>query len=241
MPDTAPMRLNGASFTRDKTGLIKIVVPWEVHAIEDCVLFTPDDPPLGLPIVDRAADEFAVGTWTLKLTYEGMGDDGKNEFDNAGTVEVELDTSMSKDPMESSPVFDFLKSKYGWNAAKKEFPEFMPAAAAGQQSPVSGQKKTPEKNDLFGSDGYLAIGAIFRLSYSTKNAPSDLMDGIGEVVEIPPGFNLLGIPVPRGRNWLKLAPKPVVRGNATKIVMEHMMSGPRKWNKDAYSFAQLHA
>jgi len=80
------MRLNGGTFKRDETGLISIVMPWEVSTLDDCILFIPDPAPYGLPIVDRSAEEFTVGTWTLKLTYEGGGTDNVT-FDSDAAID----------------------------------------------------------------------------------------------------------------------------------------------------------
>jgi hypothetical protein len=98
------MRLNGAKFRRDKTGLITITVPWEVYSPDDCNSFVPtESAPLGLLITDRSADESEVGTWLLVLTYEGrVGPQQPTE------IVVELDSSMAQDPIESHPNFDAI-------------------------------------------------------------------------------------------------------------------------------------
>lgn len=208
--------------------------------MEECRLFTPQEQPLGLPIVDRSAEEFTVGTWTLTLTYEGQAGEGDVSFEDDAALEVELDTSMSQDPIKSHPNFDTLKTKYGWDAGKEEFAETLPDAS-GSSTALSSSKKKARRNPLHGVDSYLVAGAVFRITYTSRNASADTLEGIGTVVERPPGWNLLGIPLPKGRNWLKLAPKIARRGNASRVVVEWMLSGPNGWIRDVYGAQQLRA
>lgn len=236
------MRLNGAKMKVEKTGAVTCTVPWEVHSETEVATFTPSNPPLGLPITDRDAEESEVGTWMLTLTYEGhVG--VEYSFDDENTIEVELDGSMAQDPIKAHPFFARLKTKYGWQALPEDggkygFPESMPGAA-GTETALSSAKKAQKTSELYGVENWLVVSAIFRVSFSARNAPDSLLDDIGEAVENPPGYHLLGIPRPRGRNWLKLAPKVRRAGNSTRVVLEYQLSGPRKVNKDVYSFAQI--
>lgn len=239
MSDSTPLRLNGAKFKRDKTGLITVNEPWEVYSIEDCALWVPSSFPFGLPIVDRSAEELEVGTWGLNLTYEGISRQAPPD-NNSDAFEVELDTSMAQDPIKSHPNFDVLKTKYGWDTAKEEFSETMPDTSAGNNgNALSGSNSKGKRNPLHGVESYLVVGAVFRVTFSTQDAPNDTLDGIGTVISQPPYWQYLRIPLPKGRNWLKLAPRITVRGNAARISMEWMLSGPYGWIKDVYGAAQL--
>lgn len=232
------MRLAGARFFADKTGLIRYTEPWEVHTLLECASFIPANV-LGLPIVERAAEEFGdVATWKLVLTYEGMTSSEGVNFESSEAVEVEIDGSMSGDPIQSHPNFAVLKVKFGWNTAKEEFAETLPTTS-GQQTALSGSKTKSRRNPLHGEDSYLAVGAVFRVTYTTRNPPNDVLEGIGTVVERPPGWGLLNIAHPRGRNWLKLAPRVRLRGNAGSYAAEWMLSGPNGWIRDVYGAAQL--
>lgn len=232
MPDTEPARRPGASFRRTKTGIVTIVEPWEVYGYDLCETFVPRDRPFGFPIVNREADETEVGSFMLKLTFEGLAGEGTRDVDNASEdiLEAELDGNMSGDTLKSHPNWQFIAAKYGYSTTTEEFPVNMPTTA--------GQAAQP--NDLHGSDSYLAVGAIFRLSFATKNPPSSIIDKIGEIFSLPPRYDLLGLPAPRGkRNWLKLAPKIDRRGRDKHVSLEFMLSGPRGWNRDVYNFSQL--
>ncbi len=233
------MRLNGAKYKRDKTGLIQVTIPWEVSTVEDCETFIPDEVPLGLPLIDRSAEEFTVGTWTLNLTYEGGGSDNVS-FDTDAKLELEIDASMSQDPIQSHPNFIAIAAKYGWNKDKGEFaPYITKQGTAGTGTALSGAQAGELPNPLYGTESFLNVGAVFRITYTAKTAPQDILDGVGTVFTIPPGYDLLGIPHPVGRNWLKLAPKVNRRGNATRTTLEYMLSGPWGWVKDVYGKQQL--
>lgn len=233
MSATEPLRINGASYRRQKTGIITVVQPWEVHTEAECDTFVPKDRPYGLPLIDRQADEWTVGTWTLKLTFEGMTGSGVSDIDKAGedVLQVELDGSMSQDTLKSNPNWETIEKKYGYSTIKEEFPKTLPKT----------DPKAPDvRNDLYGSDSYLAVGAIFRIVFASKNPPDSIMDKIGQIFSIPPRWELLRLAKPKGnRNWLKLTPKPVLRGNAIQTTMEFMLSGPNGWNRDVYNFSQL--
>jgi len=186
--EQAPLRLNGAKFRADKTGLISYVEPWEVYTLEQCATFTPSDRPLGLPITDRNAEEFEVGTWTLTLTYEGQAGDGDVSFDSADSLEIELDTTMSQDPIKSHPNFEALKGKYGWDTGKEEFAETLPATG-GQSSALSGSKKA-QRNPLHGVDSFLSVGALFRVTYAAKRPQLARIQGPSAAGQAPPEVSL---------------------------------------------------
>ncbi len=238
MSNTDPLRLNGAKFHRDKTGLISIVEPWEVYSLDQCANWEPSVLPLGLPITDRSAEEFETGTWQLTLTYEGEAGESSVSFDSSAAIEVELDSSLAQESIKSHPNWEALKKKYGWLTDKEEFPDTMPGAA-GDKTALSGAKKKPTRNPMHGTESWLSVGAVFRITYSSKSAPRDALEGVGTVVDRPPGFGLLGIAHPKGRNWLKDAPKVRVVGNASRISTEYIMSGPHGWLRDIYGAQQL--
>ena len=196
----APLRLNGAKFKADKTGLISIVEPWEVATLAECYTFAPEERPFGLPIVDRSAEEFVVGTWTLYLTYEGQSDDNDVSFDDDTRLEVELDPSMSQDPIQSHPNFEQIKVQYGWSTAKEQFAETLPYTGA-EAGALAGAKKS-RRNPLHGTDSFLSVGAIFRVTFSARNAPRNLLDGIGTVVETPEAGTISASPPRRAGTGL---------------------------------------
>ena len=210
--------------------------PWEVRTIDDCAQFVPTIRPLNLPVTDRSATEFEVGTWKLMLTYEGLDSESSFGFEDENLLEIELDGAMSQDSIKSNPNFPTLRDTYGYSEATGEFAPTV--AGDNLQNGLSGPPQ-PKASPLYGVDSYLAIGAIFRVTVVASNAPNSVMEKIGEIVERPPGYGFLGVPAPIGRNWLKLAPKISRKGNGTRISLEYMLSGPKGWNKEVYNFSQL--
>jgi len=236
MPD-APMRLNGASFSRDKTGLVRLVVPWEVYSIADCDHFVPSEN-VGLPITDRNAEETEIGSWKLMLTYEGLVQAAQpSEVDS---IEVEFKGNMAQDPIKSHPGFDKLKAIYGWEKiAGGQFPELLPGSASGGSAHGGGSASKGRLSEAFGTDSWLTAEGVFRATYTMRNAPQGLFDGVGTIIAVPRYWNLLGVPNPSNRNWFKCLPDVQRKGNAARITEEARLSGPKGWNKNIYGFSQL--
>lgn len=238
MPSREPLRLNGATFNRDKTGLVRVVVPWEVYTLADCDHFTPNEE-IGLPITDRSAEEFEVGTWRLLLTYEGLVQEPEPEDENS--IEVSFQGNMSQDPIRSHHNFAFLKKKYGWEkieGGSYGFPELLPASGTGSNPHGGGGTKT-KLSDVHGTEAWLVAEGVFTATYTTRNPPGDLMDGVGTAVGTPRHWRLLGIPVPRGRNFLKQMPDLDRRGSAVRVTEKYRMSGPKGINRDIYNTSQI--
>lgn len=238
MPNNAPLRLNGAKFKRDKTGLVSVTIPWEVYTIKDCDHFVPEED-LNLPITDRSASETEVGTWELLLTYEGLVEQPK--AGDGTSIEVEFDGNMAQDPIKSHPTFDKLKEKYGWNESgnDKGFPEDMPEVNKGSQSAHSGDAAKKKKSSVYGVDSWLVAEGVFRATYTLRAAPQGLLTNVGKAVATPRFWSLIGLQVPPGRDWLKVMPKISVKGNAVRITEEYRLSGPNGVNKDIYNFRQV--
>lgn len=229
-----PMRIGGGRYKRQRTGLITMSTVWVVHTEEELDTFTPVAP-YGLLMVDRDGEEIDAGEWKLTLTYEGLSGDGVTDLDNASAdvLEVELDGSMSQDTLKSHLNWEYIGKKYGWNSTKEEFSPTMPQQTGTGTGPA-------KRNELYGADSYLAVGAVFRVKFATRNAPASVLAKIGEIFEIPPRYELLKLPRPDARrNWLKLAPKVGSKGRDAEVALEFMLSGPNGWNRDVYNFSQL--
>lgn len=241
MPNTQPLRLNGATYRKTKSDGITIVEPWEVYTIEECETFVPSSRPFDLPVTDRSATEFEVGTWKLMLTYQGLADDGVTGFDDEDAHDLELDGSMTQDGIKSHPYFQALKSLYNWSDTKEAFLETLPVTGSSSATGLGGTDGTgkTKPNPLYGAESFLAVGAIFRDTFTTRNAPNSVLDHVGEIISVPPAFHFLGIPAPSGRNWLKLTPKVSRKGRGSSVTLEYMLSGPNGWNKDVYNFSQI--
>jgi hypothetical protein len=183
----------------------------------------------------RVRRTYKPGRATYVYTYEGAPPSW--EFRDEDTV-FELDGSMAQEPIQSNPNFQTLKKKYGWDGQRREFLEFEPKTNA-DTGIASSNKATQIASQLYGTDSWLALGVVYRRTSVKTSVPASILDKIGTVV-VPPGIgNIFPIPNLGKRNWLKLAPKIVRRGNVVQISEEYMLSGPNGWNEDVYKFSQL--
>lgn len=188
-----------------------------------------------LPCVSADA-AVADGICTVGYFYQGQPAEFTATDDN---TTFELDTSMAEERIETHPKFDELKKKYGWDVDTRAFSENLPNTKD-TSSALSGQKKTTKKNPLFGTDSWLVVGVIFRKTYTRASIPSTLLKGIGSIVKKPSGIGQFNLPdSAKKRNWLKLSPKIVKKGNSVEITEEWMLSGPNGWQEAIYSQGQL--
>jgi hypothetical protein len=239
MPDT-PMRLNGANGNVDKTGLVTFVVSYEVYSLLDAITYAPKEQGVNLPIVGRNFTETEIGNWKLDLTYQGLHAEPPKD-DSA--IEVELDGSMSQDPLKSNPNWSEINAEYGpWGKqpdGTTGFPEFLEGDGASDNAHGGGEASKNKPNPGYGVESWLVAEAVFRVKMTVRVVPPSIMEGVGLPVSTPPYWHLLGVPVPKGRDFLKLIPKIQVKGNAKSVTMEFKMSGPRGVDKLIYKQAQL--
>ena len=232
----APLQTTGIAGGISETGIATIEVPIFVDTLEEALSVLPNLG-IGIPYRSRSFTQEDDGGFKVTLHFEGV----TNEFtfDDAEKVTFELDTSMAEDPIQTHPIFDTLKTRYAWDAAKEQFAETLPESS-GQQTALSGSGTKPKKNPLFGVDNWLVVGAVFRKTYAAKSIPSSILRGIGTIVDKPPGIEQFKIPgAAKKRTWLKMAPKIKRKGTAVEITEEYMLSGPNGWIKDVYGQAQL--
>lgn len=247
-------RIHIGTFGADRTGLISgsVQVHWddEQYArpqwerLQHSAAPGPEEIGLALPCVDvKRGWEPAHSRAVYTYTYEGLFLNA--EYDE-NAVLFEMDFSMSEDPIETHPNFDLLAKTFGWNFLKREFQHTATAqgANAAKQSGLSGQLKKvfAKVNRLYGVTSYLSVGAMFKRTYTRREIPASVLQGIGTILTKPPaGSAQFRLPVAysKNRNWLKMAPKITKRGNAVQIADEAWLSGPRGWVEEMYSIKAL--
>jgi hypothetical protein len=230
-----PLQLLGLSGGVDKNGVISIDVPVWVATLAEAIRHVPKLD-LGVPCVSRSFKQSDEGGYEVAAHFEGLDPSGTQPGEDQ--VTFEFDVSMSEDPIESHPNFDAIAEKYGWDETERAFPKFPPGTTS--EGSALSKKSKVKKNPLYGTESFLAMGAIFRKTYVARSIPEGVLRGIGGIVERPPDIGQFHIPSTGGkRNWLKLAPKIRRRGNSVEITEEWMLSGPNGWNKDVYSAGQL--
>ena len=213
----------------DANGLGKLTCTVSVPTLAVAFSLKPEDVAgalgiSGVKCVSRPFHQDADDEFLVSFNFEGCtAEVSPAQADEKATYD--FDTSMNEAAIQTHPQFAMIKQLYGWDAANERFPELLPDG------------KT--KSHLFGDDGWLVIGGEFKKNFVATSAPTGLMRGIGQIVAVPPGWAELGIEIPRGRNFLKLAPKLTTRGNALQLVETHLLSGPRGFNKHVYNFGQF--
>lgn len=226
------------------TGQVLLHVQGEEPAGVDFALLNTRNAPasigtmrIGIPCVS-VERSYEPGKGIYTYAYEGQTQEFQFDDDH---ITFELDFSMSQEPIESHPNFAaVIKDKYGWNKLRRQFAEFMPGTGGTSGGGFGGASTAKKKkNDLYGTDSYLEVGAIFRKTYLRRSIPSNVLRGLGAIVSSPPGLGQFPMDVGPNRNWLKLAPKISRRGNLVQISEEWMLSGPRGWNKDVYNRSAL--
>lgn len=228
-----PLQLLGISGGVDRNGVLSVDVPMWVATLREALSVRPDID-LGIPLVSRSFKQSEEGGYEVTVHYEGL--DGKEPADDQ--ITFEFDISMSDDPIEAHPNFDTIAEKYGWDEVERSFPKFPPEQTS--EGNALGKKSKAKKNPLYGTESYLAVGAVFRKTYAVRAIPAGLLHGIGGIVSRPPDIGQFRMPATGSkRNWLKLAPKIRRRGNSVEITEEWMLSGPNGWNQDIYSAGQL--
>ena len=231
MSDT-PLQILGIGGGVDKNGVVSIEVPFWVASLSEAISHKPSLD-ITLPLVSRNFKQAEDGGYEVTLHYEGI--EAKTNDDQ---TTFEFDVSMSEDPIESHPNFDKIAEKYGWDDVEKLVPKTAPSSAS--SGSALGKSSSTKKNPLYGTESYLAVGAVFRKTYAAQNIPASVLKGIGSIISRPPNIGQFQIPdTGSKRNWLKLAPKIRRRGSAAEITEDWMLSGPNGWKKDIYDGGQL--
>lgn len=169
------------------------------------------------------------------LRYEGVPDGAQPE--EMAVIEYSFDGSMEKERIETHPGFAALKEEFGWDEENKCFPLYAPQSAKGEglPGPDSGARK---QSELAGQDSWLVVGAEYSVSFVSRVVPPSAGSRVGLVVKRPPGIGEINISLGK-RNFLKLAPRIVKRGNVAQVTMRYQMSGPNGIPDKVYSAGQL--
>lgn len=190
--------------------------------------------PENLPLVRfRSGQKGGVRFGTAQWFYEGAEPDAPLNPDGE-QFEYSFSGSFNQETIQSHPYFLFLLKTYGgeindgdviWTP---DLPDIAKGRVGGLRLPKTDTGKA--RNPLFGTDSYLALGAIWSITYAAREIPSDILDDVGTIVA-PRG----NPPTPKDRNWLKMAPNGRKRGNVAQITEAWMMSGIGGWVPDVYS------
>lgn len=172
---------------------------------------------------------YGVARWF----FEGAGPDAN--LNEGGTVnEYEFDGTFNQEPIESHPDWRWLRDTFGGSLANgqvswlEELPRSAENASRGLK--LRRTESGARRNPLLGTESYLALGAIWTVTYAARALPGNLNDDLGLIVDRPRG----NPPTPRDRNWLQMAPRGRKRGNVVQISDRWMLSGIGGWVKPVY-------
>lgn len=219
----------GLRGSKDRTGLISIVVPYYAETLAEA--FAVGEPPMGLEEQNRTVEDVEGAGYIANITYEGM-DKGNDE----GAKDCDFDPSFSEEPIESHPLIKELIDRYAGEVDPKTqkvtFPSTMPAAGGGLSGEEGGKEKP---NPLAGLSTYISLRSVFRMTYLSRKFPNKLLREVGTIKgSLPENFS-----TPKGRDWLVMPPKIARRGNCYQIAEEWMMSPPGGWPKSVYRLIEL--
>ena len=148
--------------------------------------------------------------------------------------EYSFDGSFNQEPIQSHPNLQFLLDTYGGTVDadgdirwELNLPDSAKGRVGGLRLPKT--KDGKPKNPLFGTESWLALGAVWSITYAVRALPDDLLDDVGCIVT-PRG----NPPTPADRNWLKMAPVGRKRGNVGQVTERFMLSGIGGWVPDVY-------
>lgn len=235
MPTT---RLLGTKKSVDKTGILTIEAVFLADTEDDEISFYNSPPSLyGLPVTSANSEQNEDGTFLIYARHEGVSDGGSVGYENLDRTEIVFDGSMDKERIQAHPKFEQIKKLFGWDDENKMFP----GTAQGQGGATGfnsdgGQGKPSE---LAGVDSYFEFGAEYSITYASHGIPGDVLRGIGTIHQ-PKGIEKINGAAPgTKRNFLKMGPRIVLRGNVFSITEKSLLSGPRGFSRYIYGEGQL--
>jgi hypothetical protein len=178
----------------------------------------------------------------VNYNYEGV----EADFTPADeTILFELDTTMEDCPIESHPGIRLLIDRWAYDPETRRFPEFDDRVGSGG-NPLPGDSAgdaAAKRSPLFGTESWVSVGTIFRMTYTVRTVPAAAYAGWGTIIDQPRGIEKLNWRKQPNRPWLRLCAKISRKGNACTIVEEAMLGKPGsiKAAKIIYSAAQLNS
>lgn len=193
----------------------------------------------GVPLVGR---RFGPGedprTYAVTLSYEGKAPDGQPQ--GVGIEEtVEGEALFIQEPIELHPSLETLMERFGGyrdTDGRVKFSDTLPSRGTGSGSGLSRGAKTTATNPLAGRTTFAVAGLEVLHSYVRDSLPSDLFADLNRILEnLPSSLPSNARPVtPRGRNWMKMAPRWVARGNVVQIFDRYRLSPPGGFTRELY-------
>ena len=200
----------------------------------------------------RTRVERQGGAWHVTGTYEGIAVGSPSQSNpkktTADDAVYELDVTHAQQPIQSHPLFEDLKTKYGWeelpDGGGYGFPKKVPGKkgpATGQSSTggalsQSGERRAGGASEMYGVTQWLDVGAVWRKTWAKAHPlnPQELQSifrNLGRI-DTPEGDPPQ---MPDNRNWLRSKVSKRDRGNCTEFSIEWTLSGRGGWQPDIYA------
>lgn len=239
----------------DRNSVASIVVPVRCETLAECFEVDPVAVASalgigGLRCTDRPLSQHEDGGYEVRFTFEGFNSPVDWDFAQQTLASYSFEGEMNEEPIQTLPHFlgkGGLADRYGYSFQDEKFPRDIPGSAAAKAASALSQTEqnlTSASNPMFGVESWLKAGAVFTRSYAASVPSPSIYQGIGTLVDYPPGAGELNIPRFPGRVWLKLAPQVQSgdrgSGSAVRVTERYKLTGVTNGSEALiYNRAQL--
>jgi hypothetical protein len=221
----------------DRFGIESGSVIWHADTLEEAR--TVGLPSIGgVPLVGRS---FAPGIdpqrYAVTVTYEGKAPDGQPQ--GVGIEEtVEGEALFIQEPIELHPNLESVMERFGGSRGpdgRVKFDDVLPRGR-GVGTGFSFGGKSSQVNPMSGRTTFAVAGCEVLHSYVREQLPADIFAELNQILDnLPSNLPSNARPqTPRGRNWMKMAPRWVARGNVVQIFDRYRLSPPGGFTKEIY-------
>lgn len=234
----------------DKNAVATIVVPIAVDDLQTAFSINPKTVAEVLGIdrmtcTDRPISQMEYGGYEIRLQFEGFNQEVSQQ-QGEEMCSYSFDADMAEEPIQTHPGFEKLRKEYEWKDSEDGdgyFPKEL-GSSASSSGMSKDNKETAKPNPLHKVENWLKAGGIYTRSYAVSTVPSSIYNGIGTIVDYPPGAAKINIPRFRNRKWLKMAPLIQTgdrgSGSAARITERYRLTGATTGSEAIiYSHGQL--
>jgi hypothetical protein len=192
----------------------------------------------GVPLVGRS---FGAGNdpqaYAVVVTYEGKAPDGQPT--GVGVEEtVEGEALFIQEPIELHPNLESVMERFGGSRGQDGRVKFDDTLGKGKGvgTGFSLGGKRSQVNPMAGRTTFAVAGCEVLHSYVRETLPSDIFADLNQILDnLPSSLPSNARPqTPRGRNWMKMAPRWIARGNVVQIFDRYRLSPPGGFTRELY-------
>jgi hypothetical protein len=217
----SPVQASYGQLQIDMYGLSTATATWYDHSDRPTLPGLGDAHPIWTELkIERIRVDHQQTHWEISADYAGV----------IGTPEAvyELDSSAIEEPIETHPDFEDF-------AGTPEDPLVTGGKKGNEFGAVFNQDTGAFEGFVYGDKrgvrGYLAPGAVWRMTQVQSEAPVEGVEDTGVIDPAPYG----PIPAAGTRNWLYTGMTYEQRGGCYTVRYEWKLSGRRGWDADIYA------